>query len=177
MLRLTRRRRVPPRAASVKSKPTMRCIPTRTSPNRATSSQPIRERRNSETISKPSPSSTSPLAPGSRLSRATAVHRPKNPMQVQASSGWVATIALPTHASAAETAPIASHFSGEGRRISVLAGAGALIRRGRSLQHPLEQFQHPPVLVVPGVGLLVGVAFERIAGQLPLVLAQFDQAL
>src|SRR5690606_28917474 len=41
---------------------------------------------------------------------------------------------------------------------------------GHLLEGALEQLQDPPVLVVPGIGLLVRVALERVAGHLPLVL-------
>ena len=45
-----------------------------------------------------------------------------------------------------------------------------------SLQRAFEQFVDAPVLVVPAVRLREAVALQRIRGQLPLVLAQLDQA-
>src|SRR5690606_1690706 len=70
--------------------------------------------------------------------------------------------------------PDSSRGTGSVPKAGCLGNASPVPRKpaGRLFEGTLEQLQDPPVLVVPRVRLLVGMALERVAGQLPLVLAQ-----
>src|SRR5690606_22085895 len=94
--------------------------------------------------------------------------------------GWMKTAEPRLRTSS--TRPLSSRITAAtvriGGRASGRASAGVLIdgRRGR-VEGALEQLEDAPVLVEPGVGADVAVAFQRIGSQLPVVLAQLDQLL
>src|ERR1043166_2902193 len=51
------------------------------------------------------------------------------------------------------------------------------IARSVPVQPLLEELQDPAILVGPGIGTHEAVVFDRIHGELPIGLAQLDQAL